>query len=262
MSSSTIWLISVGYADDSLIDFLVRTSNSSATKLDIYHWFFSHINDTILMFDYSPLDYIEGDIDLSQIFNKDIEHENLNINDYDDFLDLNLEDIELYMRENGKAHGMVVTIDQAKQQNYSIINTDNDFDSTSMVWKVTYRPRFWDCIPQNNLPNLFDLQQTTRSDYIWQIRAKYEHQAYQYVFQHLDLFHISNLPTLMNKTQDDLIKMVEVPLEQTDHRILADIAILQSCSRNDPHEHPPSEQQKFVILVEPALDLLDIIDIN
>ncbi|CAF0874787.1 unnamed protein product [Rotaria sp. Silwood1] len=258
-SSSTIWLISVGWSDTSLVDFPVRSSSSLTTKLDIYHWFFTHINDKILKFDYSPLDNIEGDLDLSQIFNKDIEHENLNINDFEDFIQLNFDEIELFMRENGRAHGMIVTVDQAKQQNYQIINVDND--PISIVWKVTYNPRFLNCISHNNLPNLYDLQQTTRSNYIWQIRAKQEHQVYQYIFKNLNLFNINTLPKLMNKTQDDLIKLVELPLEQTEHQIISEMINLQCCHRNDPHEHSHSEQQIFVILVEPALNLLGIIDI-
>ncbi|CAF2527860.1 unnamed protein product [Rotaria sp. Silwood2] len=258
-SSSTIWLISVGWADTSLVDFLVRSSCSSTTKLDIYHWFFTHINDKILRYDYSQLDNIEGDLDLSQIFKKDIEHEDLNINNFEDFIQLNFDEIELYMHENGIAHGMVVTVDQAKQQNYQIINLDND--PTSTVWKVTYNPRCLTCIPHNNLPNLYDLQNATRSNYLWQIRAKQEHQVYQYIFSNLTLFNINTLPALMNKTQDDLIKLVEFPLEQTNHQIISEMINIQCCHRNDENEHSHFEQERFVILVEPALDLLDIIDI-
>ncbi|CAF1048350.1 unnamed protein product [Rotaria sordida] len=258
-SSATIWLITVGWSDASLVDFLVRSSCSLTTKLDIYHWFFTHINDKILQFDYSPLDNIEGDLDLSQILNNDIEHENLNINHFEDFMELNLDEIELFMCENGRAHGMVVTVDKAKQQNYQIINLDND--PTSIVWKVTYNPRFLNCISHKNLPNLYDLQRTTRSNYLWQIHTKQEHEVYQYIFKNLNLFHIDTLPDLMNKTQDDLIKLVELPLEQTDYQIISEMISLQCCHRNDQHEHHHSEQQVFVILVEPALNLLDIIDI-
>ncbi|CAF0890192.1 unnamed protein product [Rotaria sordida] len=258
-SSATIWLITVGWSDASLVDFLVRSSCSLTTKLDIYHWFFTHINDKILQFDYSPLDNIEGDLDLSQILNNDIEHENLNINHFEDFMELKLDEIELFMRENGRAHGMVVTVDKAKQQNYQIINLDND--PTSTVWKVTYNPRFLNCICHKNLPNLYDLQRTTRSNYLWQIHTKQEHEVYQYIFKNLNLFHIDTLPDLMNKTQDDLIKLVELPLEQTDYQIISEMISLQCCHRNNQHEHHHSEQQVFVILVEPALNLLDIIDI-
>ncbi|CAF0944844.1 unnamed protein product [Rotaria sordida] len=258
-SSATIWLITVGWSDASLVDFLVRSSCSLTTKLDIYHWFFTHINDKILQFDYSPLDNIEGDLDLSQILNKDIEHENLNINHFEDFMELNLDKIELFMCENGRAHGMVVTVDKAKQQNYQIINLDND--PTSIVWKVTYNPRFLNCISHKNLPNLYDLQRTTRSNYLWQIHTKQEHEVYQYIFKNLNLFHIDTLPDLMNKTQDDLIKLVELPLEQTDYQIISEMISLQCCHRNNQHEHHHSKQQVFVILVEPALNLLDIIDI-
>lgn len=196
-SSSKIWLISVGWEDATLIDFLVRSSNSLTTKLDIYHWFFTHIYDIILQFDYSPLDNVEGDFDPSQIFKKDIEHENININDFDNFTKLNLDDVELFMRENGQAHGMVVSIDQAKQQNYEIINLTDD--PTSVTWKVTYNPRFLSCISHENLPNLYDLQQVKRANCLWQIRAKQEHEIYQHVFKNLNLFHINMLPTLLKK---------------------------------------------------------------
>jgi len=258
-SSSRIWLISVGWSDATFIDFLVRSSSLLTTKLDIYHWFFNNIHNKILQFDYSPLDNIEGDLDLSQIFNKDIEHENLNINTFQDFIQLNLDEIELFMRENGKAHGMVVTVDHAKQQNYEIVNLDND--PLTMVWKVTYNPRFLDCISLNNYPNLYDLQQNTRSNYLWQIRGKEQHHVYQYIFENFNQFHINNLPQLMNKTQEELIKMVEFPLEQTEHRILSEMINIQCCQIQGQHSHSHSEQEKYFICVEPALNFLDIIDI-
>jgi len=258
-SFSRIWLISVGWSDATFIDFLVRSSSHLTTKLDIYHWFFNNIEKKILEFDYSPLDNIEGDLDLSQIFNKDIEHENLNINDFQDFIQLNLNEIELFMRENGKAHGMVVTIDHAKQQNSEIINLDND--SLGIVWKVTFNPRFLNCISLNNLPNLYDLQQTTRSNNFWQIRGKEKHNVYQYIFRNLNKFNINNLPQLMNKTEEELIKMAEFPLEQTEYRILSEMINIQCCQIQGQHEHHHSEQEKYFICVEPALDLLNIIDI-
>ncbi|CAF3458839.1 unnamed protein product [Rotaria socialis] len=258
-SSSTIWLITAGWSDTSFVDFLVRSSDSSITRLDVYHWFFTHIRDKICLFDYSPLENIEGDLDLTQIFNKNIEHENLNINYFEDFIELDIEEIELFMRENGRAHGMVVTIDKAEEQNYHIVNVDED--AMSIIWKVTYNPRFLTCIPHNKLPNLYDLQQTTRSNYLWQIRAKQEHQVYQYIFNNLNLFNINKLPELMNKTQDDLIQLVEFPLEKTEHKIISEMINLQACNRNDQHDHHQSELQKIIILVEPALNLLDIIDI-
>ncbi|CAF5114888.1 unnamed protein product, partial [Rotaria magnacalcarata] len=54
-SSSTVWLITVGWSDASFVDFLVRSSDSSITRLDVYHWFFAHIRDKICLLDYSPL---------------------------------------------------------------------------------------------------------------------------------------------------------------------------------------------------------------
>jgi hypothetical protein len=256
---SSIWLITVGWADTSSVDFLVRSSSQSTTKLDIYRWFFTHIHQKILRFDYSSLANIEGDLDLLQILNKDIEHENLDLHDFEDFIQLNLNEIELFMRENGKAHGMVVTVGHAKEQNYHIINIDDN--SSSMIWKVTYNPRFLDCISPDSLPNLYDLQQNTRSNYLWQIRARQEHHVYQYIFKNLNLFYINNLPQLMNKSQDDLMRMVEFPLEQTEHRIISDMINIQCCPIRSVHQHKHLEEQTYAILIEPALNLLDIIDI-
>jgi hypothetical protein len=258
-SSSGIWLISIGWCDATYIDFLARSSSQLTTKLDIYHWFFSHIHDKILQFDYSPLDNIEGDLDLSQIFNRNIEHENLNINDFEDFIQLSLGEIELFMRENGKAHGMFVTVNHAKQQNYEIINVDDD--PLTPIWKVTYNPRYLDCISLNNYPNLYDLQQTTRSNYLWQIRAKEQHTVYEYIFRNLNKFNRNNLPKLMNKTEEELIKMVELPLEQTEHQILTEMINIQCCQIQGQHEHSYNEQEKYFICVEPSLDLLNILDI-
>lgn len=258
-SSSQIWLMSIGWADTAYVDFLVCSFDQLTTKLNIYHWFFNNIQRIILQFDYSLLDNIEGDLDLSQIFNKNIEHEDLNINDFQDFIQLNLDEIELFMRENGKAYGMIVTVDHAKQQNYQIINIDNH--PLTMIWKITYNPRYFDCISFNNLPNLYDLQQTTRSNYLWKIRAKEQHHVYQYIFTNLNLFYIENLPKLINKTEEELIKMVKLPLEQTEHRILSEMINIQSCQIQGQHLHSQSEQQKYFISVEPALNLLDIIHI-
>ncbi|CAF5204900.1 unnamed protein product, partial [Rotaria magnacalcarata] len=103
-SSSTVWLITVGWSDASFVDFLVRSSDSSIIRLDVYHWFFAHIRDKICLLDYSPLKNIEGDLDLTQLFNKNIEHENLNLNYFEDFIELDIEEIELFMRENSRAH--------------------------------------------------------------------------------------------------------------------------------------------------------------
>ncbi|CAF4573906.1 unnamed protein product, partial [Rotaria sp. Silwood2] len=236
-SSSSIWLITV----------------------DIYHWFFANLHNKILQLDYSSLDNIEGDLDLSLILDKSVEHENLNIRGFEDFIELNLDEIELFIRENGRMHGMVVTVHQAKEHNYHIININND--QSTMVWKVSYNIRFLDCISNNNLPNLYDVQQNTRSNYIWQICAQQEHKVYQYIFKNLDQFHIRNLPALMNRTQEDLIKMVEQPLEQTDHKIISDMIDIQCCKIRDLHQHNESEQLKYVILVEPSSNLLDIINI-
>ncbi|CAF4051919.1 unnamed protein product [Adineta steineri] len=257
--SSTIWLITVDWVDSSCVDFLVRSFENSKTKLDVYHWFFAHIHDVILRFDYSPLNNIEGDLDLMQILNKDIDHELLNINDFEDFLEFNLTDIEQYMRENGQAHGMVVTVTEAKEQNYKTIIIDNNLSST--LWKVTYNIRPLTCLPHTKLPNLFDIQQSTRSISLWQLYADNEHHVYQYIFKHLDQFRISNLPTLMNKKQEELIQMVEFPLEQTEYRIISEMINIQCCNIAGEHEHDVNEAERYVILVEPALNLLNIIDI-
>jgi hypothetical protein len=64
---STRWLITIGWSDCSLVDFLVRSSRDGMSKLDMYHWLFAHIHDVILGFDYSALDNIEGDLDLMPI---------------------------------------------------------------------------------------------------------------------------------------------------------------------------------------------------
>jgi len=258
-ASSTIWLITVGWSDSSFVDFLVRSSGDCKTKLDIYHWFFAHIYNVILRFDYSPLDNIEGDLDLSEILNNDIEHELMNINDFEDFLQLNLNEIEQYMRENGQVHKMVVTVSEAKEQNYETIIIDND--PSSVVWKVTYNIRPLTCIPTAKLPNLFDIQQSTRANYLWQIRAGEEHHVYQYIFEHLNQFYISNLPKLMNRTQEELVQMVKFPLAQTDHRIISEMINIQSCNVQEEHEHDNNEKERYVILVERALNLLNIIDI-
>ncbi|CAF0993683.1 unnamed protein product [Didymodactylos carnosus] len=250
-----IWLITIGWSDTSFVDFLVRCENNkSYTKLDIYRWFFSHINDKILQFDYSSLDNIEGDLDLSQLFNLTIEHENLNIFEYKNFLDLSLTEIEQFMRENGENHGMMVTVEQALVQNYEIINVEESCINT--VWKITYHPRLLICAQLNDKNNLYDIQ-LLRPNYLWQIRAVSEKQVYRYLFNHLEQFHLEKLPKLMGKNQHELLEMIESP----DYQLQSEMINTQCCNIKSEHIHDKSTQdERFAILIEPALNLLDIID--
>ena len=82
-----------------------------------------------------------------------------------------------------------------------------------------------------------------------------------YFISNLNQFNINNLPNLMNKTQDELINMVQIPLQETDHRFVSEMIDIQSCQIQDQHQHTYSEQDKYAILVEPVCRLLDIIDI-
>ena len=250
-----MWLITVGWADASMVDFLVRSSSQVRSRLEIYHWFFSHIDDVILKFDYSPLDNLEGDLDLSPLFNTEIEHENLNIHRFEDFLHLELNEIEQFMRENGQAHGMVITVVEAQEQNYEIISAEDEA-STTNIWKVTRNPRPLSCLPPSSLINLYDLQYQTRSHSLWKIRAREEHHVYQYILKHLSQFNIDDLPSLMKRSLDELIDMVQIPLVQTNHRFISEMINIQIGSAGEL-----DEAYRYVILVEPALNLLDIIDI-
>ena len=67
----------------------------------------------------------------------------------------------------------------------------------------------------------------------------------------------------MNKSVEELIEMVQLPLNQTNHRFIAEMIDIQNCSASEPcnHHHATNECYRYVILVEPALDLLDVIDI-
>jgi hypothetical protein len=182
----------------------------------------------------------------------------LDINDFEDFLQLNLQEIEQYMRENGRARGMVVRVGPAEAQNYQTIMLDDDWCSPG--WKVTYPIRPFTCVPPAKLPTLFDVQQSTRPNYLWQIRACEEHHVYQYIFKHLDQFHLSDSPKLMDRTAGELMEMVQLPLAQSKHRVISEMINIQCCNLIGEHEHG-SLENRYVILVEPALNLLDIIDL-